>query len=117
MVLTIYTCEGCGEPVANWSDDRGSRPASEVCPECGGHAASKDVGSRGLNASSGQKRSWIAGCGVGQEAQGNRELAEAGINARYDPSNGDLVADSRKDFLRAIKHRGLHSNTDGGFTH
>jgi len=67
----------------------------------------------GRNAKTGEKRSAIAGCGFGQEEQGTKALVAAGIDARYEKGSGDLIAGSRRDFLKAVELRGMHSNTDG----
>ena len=115
MVLTIYTCEGCGEPVANWSDDRGTRPASETCPKCGKRAYSKDVGNSGWRASTGELVSVNAGVGIGQEAQGNRDLAANGIDAYYD-CDGTLHSANRQAQNEALATRGLMNRDDGGFS-
>ena len=114
MVLTIYTCE-CGEPVADWSTDRGCRPIFKVCPKCGKHATCKGIGG-GRNASTGEIVSQSLGCGVGQETQGNQDLADAGIAASYRKGDGALVADNRQAFQEATACRGMVSHTDGGFS-
>ena len=112
MVLTIYTCEDCGEPVANWSDDRGTRPASETCPECGGTALCKGIGqSRGT----GELVSVNAGVGIGQEAQGNRDLAANDIDAYYDEV-GTLHSANRQAQNEALATRGMMNRDDGGFS-
>ena len=113
-VLTMYMCE-CGEPVSDWSADRGSRPPWKKCPVCGKKAYCKGM-NNGNNASTGEIRSTNLGCGIGQEAEGNRALAENDINARYDPESGDLVAANRQAFQEAQACRGMRSATDGGFS-
>lgn len=114
MVLTIYTCEDCREPVSCWASDLGSRPMFKMCPKCGGRAVCKGIG-QGMNAGTGEIVSDNLGCGIGQEEQGNRDLAEAGIDARYRESDGALVAANRQSFLQAQACRGMMSRTDGGF--
>jgi len=111
----IFTCRSCGERV-EINCPLAQRPARKKC-RCG-RWATRDVAAehgRPRNATTGEKRSAIAGCGAGEEAELNRDLAAAGIDAQYDPRNGDLVARDRRNFLKAIKARGMHSNTDGGF--
>jgi len=115
MVLTIYTCRECREPVADESKDRASRPMFKICPKCGKHATCKGVGGS-RNASTGEIVSDNLGCGIGQETQGNRDLAEAGIDARYRESDGALVAANRQAFQEATACRGMVSHTDGGFS-
>ena len=112
MVLTIYTCEDCGEPVANWSDDRGTRPASETCPKCGGTALCKNIG-QGVG--TGELVSVNAGVGIGQEAQGNRDLVSNDIDAYYD-RDGTLHSANRQAQNEALATRGLQNLDDGGFS-
>ena len=114
MVLTIYTCE-CGEPVEDWSPDRGCRPPWKTCPKCGKHATSKGVGQDGMNAGTGELVSDNAGCGVGQEVQGNKDLADANVDAYYRESDGALVSANRQAQNEAIATRGLMNRDDGGF--
>ena len=113
MRFVVYTCEDCREPVTVESDSDGRLPQSAKCPKCGGVAASK--GLRGRNASTGEIRSTNAGCGVGQEMQGNADLAANDIDAHY-AENGDLVAANRQSYNEALACRGLNNHTDGGFS-
>ena len=87
----------------------------KICPECGKHATCKGIGNQ-RNASTGQIVSDNLGCGIGQEAQGNQDLAEAGIDAYYRESDGALVAADRRAFQEATACRGMVSHTDGGFS-
>ena len=112
MVLTIYKCE-CGEPVADWSTDRGCRPPWKTCPKCGKHAICEGIG-HGRNASTGELVSVNAGVGVGQEEQGNRDLAANDINAYYD-KQGTLHSANRQAQNEALACRGLANLDDGGF--
>jgi len=89
-----------------------------MCPICGKRATRYGIGPKvgRRNASTGEIVSQNLGCGVGQETQGNQDLAAAGINARYRESDGALVADNRQAFQEATACRGMASHTDGGFS-
>lgn len=113
-VFTVYSCEDCRESVIVEAKSRDLLPMSAECPKCGGIARSKCPGDHGMNAYTGEIRSTNLGCGIGQEAEGNRALAESDIDAHYDTSNGDLVAANRQAFLEAQASRGMVSQTDGG---
>ena len=115
MVLTIYTCEDCREPVSDWSLDRASRPKHKRCPKCGKRAYSKDVVNSGRRASTGEIVSVNAGVGIGQEAQGNRDLAANGVDAYYD-GDGTLHSANRQAQSEALATRGLLNKDDGGFS-
>ena len=67
---------------------------------------------RAVNAGSGPIKSVNAGVGVSQVDEANRQMAEAGLDVKYDP-DGNMHARDRRTFLKALKQRGLHSNTDG----
>jgi len=114
MVLTIYKCE-CGEPVADWSTDRGCRPAWKRCPKCGKRAVNKDIFGGGRNAQTGELVSVNAGVGIGQEAQGNRDLAANNVDAYYDEV-GTLHSANRQAQNEALATRGLINLDDGGFS-
>lgn len=115
MVLTMYICEGCREPVSDWSPDRASRPKHKRCPVCGKRAYSKDVVNNGWHASTGELVSVNAGVGIGQEAQGNRDLAANNVDAYYDKV-GTLHSANRQAQNEALATRGLLNKDDGGFS-
>lgn len=115
MVLTIYKCEDCREPVTCWATNLGSRPAFMKCPKCGGRAICKGIG-QGRNANTGEMVSQNLGCGIGQEEQGNRDLADANIDAHYRKSDGALVAANSQAFDETVACRGMMSHTAGGFS-
>ena len=116
MVQTDFTCE-CGHIVEDWSSSMADIPAWRKCPLCGKRATRYGIGQKaGRNAETGEIVSQNLGCGVGQEAQGNRDLAAAGIDARYRKTDGALVAGNRQAFQEATACRGMVSHTDGGFS-
>jgi len=109
MPTYAFQCD-CGETIEEFVP-MAKQHQTKLCPNCG-KRAKRSFKRAAMNASSGMKRSAIAGCGFGQEEQGNRDLAKRNINAYYEKGSGDLVANSRKDFLAAVGARGMHSNTD-----
>ncbi len=67
---------------------------------------------RALNAKAGPVKSVNAGVGASQIQQGDRDMALAGVDVKYDPATGNMHAADRRTFLKALKVRGLYSNTD-----
>jgi hypothetical protein len=67
------------------------------------------------NASTGEIVSVNAGVGIGQEAQGNRDLAANSIDAYYD-SQGTLHSANRQAQNEALATRGMMNLDDGGFS-
>jgi len=114
MVLTIYKCEECRESIIDESADRGCRPMSKKCPKCGGRATCKGIG-HSRNAGTGELVSVNAGVGIGQEEQGNRDLADNDIDAHYD-KQGTLHSASRQAQNEALACRGMSNLDDGGFS-
>lgn len=117
MVVTDFTCK-CGNIVEDWSSSMAQIPAWRKCPICGKRATRYGIGRKvgRRNASTGEIVSHNLGCGIGQEDQGNRDLADAGIDAHYRVHDGALVAANRQAFQEATACRGLVSYTDGGFS-
>ncbi len=117
MVQTDFTCE-CGHIVEDWSSSMAVIPAWRKCPLCGKRATRYGIGQKvgRRNAGTGEIVSNNLGCGVGQETQGNQDLAAAGIDARYRESDGALVAANSQAFDQAAACRGIHNNAGGGFS-
>lgn len=117
MIETFYECNSCGYVFDDWVPHFEDRKRWKRCPICGKQANRRcSGGGGGLNACTGEIVSDNLGCGIGQEAQGNRDLAEANIDAHYRESDGALVAANRQAFQEATACRGLISHTDGGFS-
>ena len=112
MVVTIYTCE-CGSGVSVEASNRNSYPESVECPKCRGWIKNPRL-SRGRSAAAGEVVSDNLGCGIGQEEQGNRDLADAGIDAHYRKGDGALVAASSRAYDEAAACRGMHNNASSG---
>ena len=100
-------CRGCGDLVA---------AGRARCPDCGASVAGCR-GSGGTNAKTAQRVMKLAGCGVGQEDDFNRDLAEAGIEGAHYAKEleGALVVETRAARDQALALRGMHDNHDGGF--
>lgn len=113
MVFRIYTCEDCDEAVSVSAKKRILFPRVAACQKCGGRALSEGAG-RVQNAGAGEIISDNLGCGYGQEAEFNRDLDAAGINAHYREGDGALVAANRQAFQETLAVRGMMSHTDGG---
>lgn len=62
-------------------------------------------------AKSGPIKSVNAGVGASQVNEANKLMADAGLDVKFD-GDGNMHSPDRRTHLKALKYRGLHSNTD-----